>query len=554
MNALRDRVGDHVRRIWGDSAASDLTDRLLDAIGVRDHASEPPSARWDERDVVLITYGDSVTGAAAPLVELTSFVTDQLLDSFGMVHVLPFAPSSSDRGFAVIDYTAVNPALGTWADLDALTERVDLMADLVLNHVSTRSRWFEQFLADEEPGRRYIKTAEPDADLSLVVRPRSLPLRHEFATAAGPKTVWTTFSPDQADLDWSEPDLAIEMMRVVDLYLRHGARFLRLDAVAYVWKEPGTTCIHHPRTHEIVRLLRTLLEVRAPAAVLITETNVPDAENRSYLGAGDEAHVVYNFTLPPLLVDGILNGRADRLADFIAGMPTLPAGTTMFNFVASHDGIGLRPAEGVLSPEEIDGLVRRTEERGGLHGTYDVGGSTRPYEINIALPDLFGGSDDPLMPSRVLLAHTIMLTLAGLPAIYINSLVGTTNDLDAVRADGIRRSINRGSVAGADLPPEEPAWRRDVYRGLLDRAAVRRRHTAFHPDGAQSARRDGPLLRVLRTSPDDRSSIELIANLGDGEVATPADAYGSDLVSGEAVPAVLGPYAAVWLDRSVASD
>ena len=553
---LQDRVDGHVRRIWGDTAPSDLAGRLIDAIGADPGAADPalPSPRWDEGDVVLITYGDSVVGAAAPLAELNRFVSDQLLDSFGVVHVLPFSPSSSDRGFAVIDYTAVDPSVGTWADLDALAGRVDLMVDLVLNHVSTRSEWFDQFLAAEEPGRRYIKTAEPDADLHRVVRPRSLPLVHEFSTADGPARVWTTFGPDQVDLDWAEPDVAVEMLRVVDLYLGHGARFVRLDAVAYLWKESGTTCIHHDRTHEIVRLLRTLLVARAPGAVLITETNVPDAENRSYLGAGDEAHAIYNFTLPPLLVDAILNGRTDRLARFLAGMPALPEGTTLINFVASHDGIGLRPAEGLLTPDEIDDLVRTTEERGGLYGTYDAGDSARPYELNIALPDLFGGVDDPHMPERVLLAHTIMLTLAGIPAIYVNSLLGTTNDRDAVRADDSRRSINRRAVSGSDLPPETPEWRREIYRGLLRRAAVRRGQAAFHPDGAQRAHGDGPLLRVVRTSPDGARVVELIANVGDTAIPVPGGPIGVDLLTGEPVPSELAPYGTVWVERPPSVD
>ena len=230
-----------------------------------------------------------------------------------------------------------------------LASHVDLMFDLVLNHCSAESEWFKQFLADEPPGNEFIKTGDPTWDLSKVVRRRSLPLLTAFETARGTQHVWTTFSEDQVDLDWSNPNLVAEMLSIIDLYIREGARLLRLDAVAYIWKIPGTTSIHTAQTHEMVKLLHTLLKFRAPNVALITETNVPDRENRSYFGNSDEAHLIYNFTLPPLAIDGVLRGRADRLSHWMANTTPPPPGTTLFNFLASHDGIGVRPAEGFLS-------------------------------------------------------------------------------------------------------------------------------------------------------------------------------------------------------------
>ena len=552
---LTSRVLNHIEKIWGHPDAA-IAEQLIEAIGIDLTADLPvPTERWSERDVALITYGDSiVSGTTAPLKALAELVGGDLSDSISIVHVLPFSPYSSDRGFSVIDYTAVDPNLGTWNDMSDLSSHVDLMFDLVLNHCSSSSEWFQQFLADEEPGRSFIKTSDPDADLALVVRPRSTPLLTPVETAAGVRHVWTTFSADQVDLDWSNPDLVAEMFRIIDLYIERGARLLRLDAVAYIWKVPGTTSIHLPETHEMVKLLHTLLDARAPEVSIITETNVPDRENRTYFGESDEAHLIYNFTLPPLAIDAVLNGRADRLVEWMQTAPPPPPGTTLFNFLASHDGIGVRPAEGFLTPEEIDGLVKLAHDRGGYHGTYDRNGVPLPYELNVSFPDLFGGPDDPLMVERILMLHTIVLALAGVPAIYINSLLATTNDNAAVEADGIRRSVNRGRTDLANVPDRAgDSWQSRVYRGLLERAAVRRRHLAFHPEGSQELRDLGGMLSIERTSPDGSQSVTVICNMTDEPKTLSVDDLGSeprhclfwntDFTAGS----TLAPYQAVWL-------
>lgn len=546
---------DHIEKIWG-VPDEQIAAEFIEAIGIDLRADLPaPTERWDEGDVALITYGDSITaGTTAPLRALSTLLDGELADAISVVHVLPFSPYSSDRGFSVIDYTAVDPNLGTWDDMAALGEHAHLMFDLVLNHCSAKSAWFRQFLDDAEPGRSYIKTSDPDANLADVMRPRSTPLLTPFETAAGTKHVWTTFSADQVDLDWSNPDLVAEMFRIIDLYIERGARLLRLDAVAYIWKVPGTTSIHLPETHEMVKLLHTLLEARAPEVSIITETNVPDRENRTYFGDSDEAHLIYNFTLPPLAIDGVLNGRADRLVEWMATAPPPPPGTTLFNFLASHDGIGVRPAEGFLTSEEIDGLVELTHERGGLHGTYDRNGVPLPYELNISFPDLFGGADDPFMVDRILLLHSIVLALAGVPAIYINSLMATTNDTAAVEADGIRRSINRGRVDLEDVPhADDDTWQGRLFAGLVERAALRRRHSPFHPEGRQVLRDLDGVLAIDRTSPDGSESITVLCNMTDGSRALTAEMLGGDsrheLLTGRDLRCddSLEPYQAAWL-------
>ncbi len=552
-DVLLERVMSHVHYIWG-RRDEHIAQQFIDAIGITGGVPRS-TGRFSESDVALITYGDSiVSDDKTPLQSLTTLVSQDLGAAINTVHVLPFNPYSSDRGFSVIDYRAVDEKLGSWEDMGELATHVDLMFDLVLNHVSAESEWFQQFLRDESPGNAYVKTGDPSWDLSKVVRPRSLPLLTAFETTKGTQHVWTTFSEDQVDLDWSNPDLVAEMLSIIDLYINEGARLIRLDAVAYIWKVPGSTSIHLSQTHELVKLLHTLLDFRAPDVAIITETNVPDRENRSYFGNGDEAHLIYNFTLPPLAIDGVLSGRADRLCHWMANTTPPPPGTTLFNFLASHDGIGVRPAEGFLSDEELADLVQLTHERGGTHGTYSRNGEDFPYELNVSFPDLFGGPDDPLMPERIKLLHTIVLALAGVPAIYINSLMATTNNTEEMEADGVRRTINRGRIHLNDVPDiDGDSWQSSIYRGLLDRAAIRRQHSAFHPEGAQVLRDLDGVLAIERTAPAGHSNgstrVSVFCNMTDEQKTVPLARAGTCLLTKHQVSdtLVLEPYESVWV-------
>lgn len=570
LGALTERVRRHLDRIYAgtDHDLDILAGRLVRAIGgarsplPRQSPSPTPTERWDQSDVVLITYGDTVIEPPrVPLDVLCELVCTDLRDDFSIVHILPFFPYSSDRGFAVIDYRAVDPALGDWDCIDRLAEHVDLMVDLVCNHASSKSPWFRQFIEDREPGRRYFVTVGADADTSTVVRPRHQPLIHRFDTVAGPRLVWCTFGPDQPDLDLSEPDVLVELTSIIGTYLDHGARLLRLDAVAYLWKQLGTSSIHDARTHETVRLWHTLLAHRAPRAALITETNVPNRENLSYLGSGDEAHLVYNFSLPPLVVDALLGGDASTITRWLADLPSLPIGTALFNFLTSHDGIGVRPAEGLLSPERIDGLVAACTAVGGLHGTYDTPTGPRPYELNVTLWDLLsvpGTAEDP-GPDRFVCAHAIMASLAGVPAVYLNTLVAAGNDAATAARTGQRRDINRGRLGLSEVRAvlrDTSTARGRASRAIRDLLAVRRSHPAFHPEAAQFVRSvDDRCVCVQRVAASG-DTVVAIANVS-GEIvevepiALGIDGAWQDLLAphqgGTAGTVALAPHQARWI-------
>jgi sucrose phosphorylase len=507
----------------------DAVETCLEQIAqmARAHVAEspPPERRlWHEQDVVLITYGDQVQSHDGPaLRSLTDFLLDyELRDCLNTVHLLPFCPYSSDDGFSVIDYRRINPVLGDWDDVAYLRRRFDLMFDLVLNHCSQQHEWFQQYLAAQEPGREYFIAVDPATDLTGVTRPRSLPLLTPYETSEGTKHVWTTFSADQVDLNFAAPAVLLEMLDILLYYVRQGARMIRLDAIAYLWKEMGTSCIHRPQTHEIVRLMRDVLDAVAPHVLILTETNVPHAENVSYFGRGDEAHMVYQFSLPPLLLDAFLSQRADVLSSWLTDVCETSPGNTFFNFTASHDGVGVRPLEGLVDRRRFDALVDAVKARGGYVSTKrDAAGGDSPYELNISYFDALGepgGADPEGHVRRFLASQAVMLALRGIPGVYFHSLVGTPNDHAGFRGSGHARRINRRKYKRRELDQilaEPSGVQRRVFDGYRRLLRVRVAQPAFHPDARQQVLEaaEPSVLAFCRTSLDGRQRIVCATNV-----------------------------------------
>ncbi|WP_261395887.1 MULTISPECIES: sugar phosphorylase [unclassified Halomonas] len=502
--------------------------RLIEAQGARlSHRHGARTELWSEKDQWLILYGDSLidehesrsdsgqeTSPKPPLAVLDDFLHSRLAGVFSGVHVLPFFPWSSDDGFSVIHYREVDPALGEWRDIRRLASRHDLMVDLVLNHVSRESLWFADYLGGNLPGRDYFIEMDPETDLSDVVRPRSSPLLVPVSTRRGVRHLWATFSEDQIDLNFANPDVLIEFIGILLFYLQQGARIVRLDAVAFLWKRPGTRCIHLPETHAVVRLLRAIVDHVAPGTLIITETNVPHAENISYFGLErehtppDEAHLVYQFPLPPLLLHTLTSGEAGTIARWLNTLPELPEGCSYLNFTASHDGIGVRPLEGWLEQHEIDALVGLMQRFGGFVSMRrQSDGSDSPYELNITWFDAMSGTrrgPDPWQVERFLLSQHLMLVLKGIPGVYIHCLTATQNDHDGVERSGRLRSINRKRWQRQELGmllDSRHTPTREVFVALTRRLELRRREPCFHPDAAQTVVPTAPQLLAIQRGP-----------------------------------------------------
>lgn len=527
--AIYKRLRTHLAQLYGGEGLQSILNRV-DLLAGRYGLETCPDehcgqALWDQRDAVLITYGNMVRGEEGePLLRsLLGFVGKRLGNAVSAVHVLPFFPYSSDDGFSVIDYRQVDPDLGGWNDIEALSadNKYRLMMDLVINHVSSHSEWFRNFVNGIAPERHYFIEVEPDTDLSAVTRPRTSPLVRPVQTPSGERLVWTTFSHDQIDVDFRNPDVLFEFLDILLFYVYHGARIIRLDAIAYLWKRIGTSCIHLEETHLVVKILRDVLDLLAPGVILLTETNVPHQENVSYFGAGDEAHMVYQFSLPPLLLHALETGNSRYLMDWVAGLEPPPPGCTFFNFTASHDGIGLRPLEGLLPDDEFAALVDRMQQKGGqVSWRENPDGSRTPYELNITYFDALGApgrKDSDVGIARFLCSQTIMLSLQGVPGIYFNSLIAAPNWLVGVEESGSARAINRRKWRLAELDDlledsVQPASRvLAEYRRLL---GIRREQAAFHPNVPQRALDLPPgLFGIERTAPDASERILVLANL-----------------------------------------
>jgi sucrose phosphorylase len=526
LKALREKVRSHLTSIYPDADIEKLTQQLLAAMDLDSNCKKPKTHKnhWDQQDVIAITYGDSIVRKGEqPLQTLNQFFKQNFSDIINSIHILPFYPYSSDDGFSVINYKQVNQTLGDWLDIENISSDFKLMADLVINHCSSRGEWFEQFKNNRSPEADYFINVDPEADLSLVTRPRTNALLREVNTLGGVKHVWCTFSHDQIDLNFANPQVLVQMVSVIEFYLSMGVSIFRLDAVAFLWKEIGTSCLNLPQTHEMIRLLRTLIEHKNPKAVIITETNIPNRENLAYFGNANEAHVIYNFALPPLLLHSLITGNSFYLNNWLMSMPPAQDGTTYLNFIASHDGIGLRPVEGLLSEDEISQVVETMQQFGGRISWRNLtDNEVRPYEINISLYDALSGTvngKDDWQLERFICAHTIMLGLEGIPAIYIHSLLATENDTRKMELSGNNRAINRhvwDCKELSDVLHDDSSHHAKVLSRLKDIIKIRTGQPAFHPNATQYTLHMGEgIFSYWRQSRNREQSIFCFHNITD---------------------------------------
>ncbi|WP_269610225.1 sugar phosphorylase [Prochlorococcus marinus] len=489
--SLREIYPDHseqeINSVWSQLL------QILDPFRVRNDTDEfVNESIWDSSSVVLITYPDSIYRKdQSTLKTLTEFVKNRLSGLSSVIHVLPFLPSTSDGGFAVSNHEKIEEAFGNWNDLKDLSSKHKIMADLVLNHVSSSHPWVHQFIKSEDPGMSYIVAPSETHIWDKVIRPRNSSLFTNINTNQGFKNVWTTFGPDQIDVDWRNPYIFLEFLKLLVKYVTNGADWIRLDAIAFIWKEPCTTCLHLEPVHSIVKLLNKCLKIIKPTAVLITETNVPEEENLSYLIEGNEANLAYNFTLPPLLLEAIYTGKTDLLNNWLSNWNELPKYTSLLNFTSSHDGIGLRALEGIMDDQRVHNLLVESEKRGGLVSHRRLSnGEDQPYELNISWWSAMthNGPDKTLFQfERFLLSQVFTLSLKGVPAFYLPSILASPNDLDSFRKTGQRRDLNREKFEASKLLEllknfESPASRNISY--LTHIVKVRSRLKAFHPEAS----------------------------------------------------------------------
>ena len=578
VNTLEDNIFNDLVYIYNTATAENLIHEIIIRI---QHLKESihRSHRQDyidEKDSILITYGDICQSPGkTPLSSLAAFLNQFVGDEISTIHILPFYPYSSDDGFSVIDYLQVNPELGTWENIKSIGTHYRLMFDLVANHVSRKSIWFKEYLQGVPEKSGYFIEMTDIPDLAKVFRPRALPLLTPVGTGDNPRKVWTTFSEDQIDLNYANPAVLLEILDVLSRYVLEGAEFIRLDAIAFIWKEIGTSCIHHPKTHRIIQLMRKFLEAAGANVTIITETNVPHKDNISYFGNGyNEAAMVYNFPLPPLTLHAFMSEDATILTTWASSLEFPSDKVTYFNFLASHDGIGVNPVKGILSHADIDWIANRIQALGGyVSKKNNPDGTTSPYELNCNfLSALASGPDEKisieLEAARFIASQSIMLALRGVPGIYFHSLVGSKNWVEGPRITGMARSINREKLPLDYLVTvltDKKSLQYNIFNKYRHMLSVRTKNKAFCPSSEQEILfLHDSVFAVLRTSGNRSTAVFCLTNVSSKYVSVKILPENdeietlTDLLSGkifkvknrDPLSIDLDPYEILWLKES----
>lgn len=557
---LIEKISEHLSIIYQDQTEQITTARQLFQKLIQEYEKKsfPNIQPINEKNVYLITYGDAVYRSDEhPLVTLNQTLSTLVPNEITDVHILPMFPYTSDDGFAVTDYEKINPELGNWQDIQTFSQSFRLMFDFVANHTSKSNPWFQNFLNNEPEFKESFITFSDDFDSSQVVRPRTSPLFHEYPTPSGStKKVWTTFSEDQVDVNVQDPHMLIRLTKVLLDYTIKGASSIRLDAVGFLWKTSGTTCMHLPQTHEVIKLWRTLLETWAPNTQIITETNVPHAENISYFGnTQNEAHQVYQFPLPPLVLHTFTQNSSSKLSQWAKNIHKISDQATFFNFLASHDGIGMRPIEGILKEEEKQLLIEKTIKNGGkVSYKLNPDGSQTVYELNINYSEALRNpkEDEQTVIKKMLAAHHILLSFLGVPAIYYHSLFGSKNDEEGLKKSGINRRINREKLPADQLITEinSSPYRNQIFHGLKQLIQIRQKYTQFSPYSEQEVVDLGPNVFSLKRI-DDHSKNEILTltNVTNQSVHL-SNLFGNELISDTIVTGelTLPPYGYAWIE------
>ena len=490
-----------------------------------------PAERFTEKDLMMITYGDLIVNPGEKPLKTLNYICDKFLKNrWTTIHILPFYPHSSDRGFSVMDFEEVDPELGTWDDILDLKKNFNLMFDGVINHISSKSKWFQEFLhqnpeyVDIFPHFDSLDEVPPE-QLKLIRRPRTSELLTPFNTLNGVKYVWTTFSHDQIDLNYKNPKVLTQIINLLLYYVRRGADLIRLDAVTYIWHELGTTSASLEETHTVVKLFRDVLDLVAPHVAIVSETNVPHEENISYFGNGyDEAQMVYNFALAPLVLITFYTGNSSHISSWASSLERISDCATYLNFLDSHDGISLQGAKEYLSNEELEIIAQRAVENGGLISyKSESDGTQSPYELNITLFSALnaenGKDPEEIQIKRYQAARTIPLVLRGVPGFYSHGLMATKNFKYGVESSGISRDINRKTISLKSLINEIYSGDSLSYRIMNEFGEMMEKRTnekAFHPNADQEIINvSDSIFSLLRTSVDKTEHVLVIINVTD---------------------------------------
>jgi sucrose phosphorylase len=448
-----------------------------------------------KNQVQLITYADRLGGGS--ISALHRLLNGPLAGLFGGVHILPFyyPRNGVDAGFDPIDHTLVDPCLGNWADIKALSEDMDLIADLIVNHVSAQS---PQFLDYSEKGEASVYNGlfltmssvfphgATDADLLTIYRPRpGLPFTNLTLKNGQKRLLWTTFTSQQLDINVGHPQGQAYLQTVMQKMSENGVRVMRLDAVGYAIKKAGSSCFMIPETLAFIGALTR--QAKTMGIEVLVEIH---AYYRKQIEISFQVDRVYDFALPPLVLHAIFNRSAKYLKQWLAISPR-----NAITVLDTHDGIGMIDVgadsdnplanPGLIPPADLDALVEQIHinSRGQSRQATGLAASNLDlYQVNCTFYDALGRND-----SDYLLAHAIQFFAPGVPQVYYVGLLAGENDMDLLARSGVGRDINRHRYTPEEV---EQALRRPVVQSLFELIRFRNQHPAFNGTFSQPETRD----------------------------------------------------------------
>ena len=520
------KIGSILRTIYKSNLDNNdidyLKDQIIHIIKKFNKKNPKKKLKISEKTSLVISYGDNIYSNKSNSIKVfQNFFKKNLIKYFNAVHFLPFYPSSSDSGFAVKDHYKIEKRIGNWSDIKKISKFNHVMADIVINHSSARGLWFKNFLKKKRPGKDYFLIVNSKFDVSRVVRPRDHKLLKKIDIFQKSDYLWRTFSPDQIDLNFKNPAVLLRFIKIMVHLIKNGVMIFRLDAIAYLWKKNASKCINLKQTHDIVKLLRVITNLLNTQTIIITETNLPEKENLSYFGNNDEAHWIYNFSLPPLLIHTFLFENSSYLNKWSKGLPNRKFGNNYLNFIASHDGIGMRPTEGILDEKSLNHFIKRLKKNGSKFSYRKVQNkSKKVYEANITVFDALKKSDtDPngkFFLERYIAAHAIMISFEGIPAVYFNSLFGKSNDEAKYVITGNNRDVNRykWNLRNITKKLSDKTSKQSIFLQNLGKLLdIKRKQKAFHPDAKRlNINLGSKIFCFKRISLDKKQTIISITN------------------------------------------
>ncbi len=455
-----------------------------------------------ENTAMLITYANTM---GKDLAALNDVLDRHFKGVFGGVHVLPFFPSSGDRGFAVINYDSVDPALGTWDDIDRLGQKYYLMADFMLNHVSIRCAEFKDYMknGDASPYKdmfidwnQFWPNGEPtEKDLEVMYRRKEKGPYMEFVRDDGKKVkLWNTFFQEQVDIDPYSAATQDYYERNLSLIAKH-VSIIRFDAFAYASKRPGTSCFFvEPEIWEVLDI--GMKPLRASGTEMLPEIH----ENyRIQLKMAEKDYWVYDFALPMLLLHGLMTGRTDRLIHWLNICPH-----KQFTTLDTHDGIGVVDVAGLLTDDEIDYVREKVDEITQPAKPYmkfpgmmikTSSKQAKRYQLGCTYYSALSCNDQ-----AYLLARVVQFFTPGIPQVYYVGLLAGENDIDALKRGEEPRSINRHTYTEEEIAE---AVRKPMLQDMYKIMRFRNTHPAFNGEvkiGEDKA--DGTLTVTWTNGPD----------------------------------------------------